>query len=140
MTDETDLIRETFQQYVQAFQPLKPANVLPFFHFPAMLISPGKVAVLKNRIIACLGFRKVMNDLRQRCFSGSKAEPLNVQQLSNNVAIVTGVVKRYKQCKNDSKETFLECFNLNYTMHKKNGHWKIIVGVLTETTCPPIIR
>jgi ketosteroid isomerase-like protein len=137
MTDETALIQKTFEQYAEAFQPLEPAKVLPFFHFPAMLISPEKAAVIGNSIIGYFGFRKAMTELKRRCFTRSETELLDVQQLSDNLAIVTGLVIRYKQCKKEQQETVLECFNLTYTMRKVNGSWKIIVGALTETTCPP---
>lgn len=52
-------------------------------------------------------------------------------------AIVTERVVRFKQFKREPDETILECFNLNYTMRKVNGHWKIIVGVLTEAASAP---
>lgn len=136
MTDEETLILKTFQQYAEAFQALEPAKILPFYHFPAMLISPEKVAVIGNPIIGYFGFKKVMQELKQRCFIESEAKFLNVQQLSDNLAIVTGVVIRYKQCKGEHQKTLLECFNLNYTMRKMNNSWKIITGTLTETTCP----
>jgi ketosteroid isomerase-like protein len=140
MIDETNQIRETFEQYAEAFQSLKPAKVLPFFHFPAMLISPEKSAVLGNPIIGYFGFQKAMKDLKRRCFTRSYTESLQVQQLSDDLAIVTGIVIRYKQCKNDSEETLLECFNLNYTMRQVDDRWKIIVGVLTTTTCPAALN
>ena len=138
MTDETALIQQVFQQYADAFQGLKPAKVLPFFHFPAMLISPEKAAVIGNPILGYFGFKKAMKGLKRRGFTRSEAESLSVQQLSDNMAIVTGLVVRYKKCKGDRKETFLECFNLTYTMRKVNSSWKIVVGVLTETTYPPV--
>ena len=103
-----------------------------------MLISPEKAAVIGNPVIGFFGFKKVMNDLKRRCFTRSEARS-HVQQLSDNLAIVTGLVIRYKKCEKDHSETVLECFNLNYTMRKVNGDWKIIVGALTETTCPPVL-
>jgi hypothetical protein len=136
MTNEEALIKKTFEQYADAFQALKPKKVIPFIHFPAMLISPEKVGVLGNPAIGYFVFRKVMKDLKLRCFRGSTTESLNVQQLSDNLAIVTGLVIRYKQCNDNEPKTVLECFNLNYTMRKVNGAWKIIVGVLTETVHP----
>lgn len=63
--------------------------------------------------------------------------PVNVQQLSDMMAIVTGRVIRFKHCKREPDETILECLNLNYTMRKVNGRWKIIVGVPTEAACSP---
>ena len=136
MTDEKDLIEKAFQQYADAFQALDPAKVLPFFHFPAMLISPEKAAVIGNPIVGYFGFSKVMKDLKRRCFTQSYTKSLEVQQLSDNLAIVTGRVIRLKKCKEEHQETFLECFKLNYTMRKVDGIWKIIVGALTETSCP----
>lgn len=139
MTDEEALIQNVFQEYADAFQALEPAKILPFYHFPAMLISPEKAAVIGNPVIGFFGFKKVMKDLKRRCFTRSEAESLNVQQLSDNLAIVTGLVIRYKKCNEDYQETVLECFNLNYTMRKVDGNWKIIVGALTETTCPAVL-
>jgi hypothetical protein len=136
MTDEEALIKTTFEQYADAFQALKPKEVIPFLHFPAMLISPEKVAVLGNPAIGYLVFRKVMKDLKLRCFQSSITKSLNVQQLSDNLAIVTGLVIRYKQCKDNEPKTVLECFDLNYTMRKVSGDWRIIVGALTETVHP----
>lgn len=134
MTNEEALIQKTFQEYAEAFQALKPAKILPFYHFPAMLISPEKSIVIGNPIIGYFGFKKVMKELKQRCFTGSTAESLKVQQLSHKLAIVTGVVIRYKQCPQEREKSVLECFSLTYTMCKVNGHWKIIVGVLAEAT------
>ncbi|NJO41400.1 MAG: nuclear transport factor 2 family protein [Cyanobacteria bacterium CRU_2_1] len=138
MSDEEDLVLKIFQEYAIAFQALNPAKILPFYHFPAMLISPEKVAVIGNPIIGYFGFKKVMKELKQRCFSRSETKSLKVQQLSENLAIVTGLVIRYKKCPKEEQETVLECFNLTYTMRKVNGSWKIIVGALTETACPSV--
>ncbi|WOD37471.1 hypothetical protein [Nodosilinea sp. E11] len=136
MTDEEALIKKTFEQYADSFQTLKPATVIPFIHFPAMLISPEKVAVLGNPVVGHFVFRKVMKDLKLRCFRNSITKSLKVQQLSDNLAVVTGLVIRYKQCKSSEPKTVLECFDLNYTMRKVDGRWKIIVGALTETMHP----
>jgi hypothetical protein len=133
MMDESTLIQKTFEEYAEAFQALEPKQILPFFHYPVMLIAPDKVAVVRNPIMGYFGFKKVMKELKQRCFTRSYAESLQVQQLSENLAIVTGVVIRLKQC-NGQQEMVLECFDLNYTLRKVKGHWKITVGVLTETT------
>lgn len=136
MTDEESLIKKTFEQYADAFQALKPTKVIPFIHFPAMLISPEKAAVLGNPAIGYFVFKKVMKDLKLRCFQSSTTKSLSVQQLSDNLAIVTGLVIRYKQCKDNEPKTVLECFNLNYTMRKVKDDWKIIVGMLTNTGEP----
>lgn len=125
MKDETNPIQETFEQYVQAFQPLRPLDVLPFYHYPALLITPEKAAVISNRIIGFCGFRKAMAELKRRGFSRSYTESLQVKQLSDMLAIVTGVVIRLK-----TDDTELERFGLAYTLRKIGDRWKIIVGAL----------
>jgi hypothetical protein len=77
-----------------------------------------------------------MKDLKLRCFQSSITKSLKVKQFSDNLAIVTGLVIRYKQCKDNEPKTVLEYFDLNYTMRKVKDDWKIVVGVLTESVRP----
>lgn len=70
-----------------------------------------------------------MTKLKWRGYNHSETESLEVRQLRDDLAIVTGTVIRYK--KDDSE---LERFDLNYTMRKVNHDWKIIIGVLLAIT------
>lgn len=39
MKDEASKVLETFKQYGEAFSMLKPRELLPFYHYPSLLIS-----------------------------------------------------------------------------------------------------
>jgi hypothetical protein len=123
------LILKTFQDYAQAFETLVPSVVLPFYQYPAILITEQKSVKIANKIIGCVAFKIVMIRLKWRGYDHSKTESLQVRQLRDDLAIVTGTVIRYK--KDDSE---LERFDLNYTMRKVNNSWKIIVGTLLAIT------
>ncbi|QZZ20961.1 hypothetical protein J5X98_00115 [Leptothermofonsia sichuanensis E412] len=123
------LILKTFLDYARAFETLVPSAVLPFYHYPAILISEQKPAKITNKIIGCVVFKIAMTKLKWRGYDHSETESLEVRQLRDDLAIVTGTVIRYK--KDDSE---LERFDLNYTMRKVNHDWKIIIGVLLAIT------
>jgi hypothetical protein len=123
------LILKTFQDYAQAFETLDPSVVLPFYQYPAILITEQKTVKITNKIMGCVAFKIVMIGLKWRGYDHGKTESLHVRQLRDDLAIVTGTVIRYK--KDDSE---LERFDLNYTMRKVNNDWKIIVGTLLVIT------
>jgi len=119
------LILSTFQNYAQAFETLKPSAVLPFYHYPAILISEQKPVKITNAIVGWVTFKIAMLLLKWRGYHYGKTESLEVRQLRDDLAIVTGTVIRYKK---DGGE--LERFDLNYTLRKINQSWKIVVGAL----------
>lgn len=119
------LILKTFQDYAQAFETLDPSFVLPFYQYPAVLITEQKPVKITNKITGWAAFKIAMMGLKRRGYAHSKTESLEARQLRDDLAIVTGTVIRYK--KDDSE---LERFDLNYTMRKVNNRWKIIVGTL----------
>jgi hypothetical protein len=123
------LILKTFLDYAEAFERLDPSVILPFFQYPAILITEQKPAKITNKITGWAGFKIAMIKLKCRGYDHSKTESLEVRQLRDDLAIVTGTVIRYK--KDDSE---LERFDLNYTMRKVNEDWKIIVGALLAIT------
>jgi ketosteroid isomerase-like protein len=119
------LILKTFEDYAQAFETLDPSVVLPFYQYPAILISEQKPVKIPNKIMGWAAFKIAMMGLKRRDYHHSKTESLQVRQLRADLAIITGTVIRYK--KDDSE---LERFDLNYTLRKVNHRWKIIVGTL----------
>ncbi len=123
------LILKTFQDYAQAFEVLDPSLVLPFYQYPAILISEQKPVKITNSIFGWAAFKIVMMGLKRRGYDHSKTESLEVRQLRDDLAIVTGTVIRYK--KDDAE---LERFDLNYTMREVNDGWKILVGALLPIT------
>ncbi len=124
-TGTDPLILKTFQDYAQAFETLDPSLVLPFFQYPAILISEQKPVKITNKITGWTGFKIAMMGLKRRGYHHGKTESLEVRQLRDDLAIITGTVIR---CRKDDSE--LERFDLNYTMRKVDNRWKIIVGTL----------
>ena len=129
MKDETSEVLETFNQYGEAFSMLKPRALLPFYHYPSMLISHDKSVVIKNGFEAWLVFTKLMADLKKQNFARSEIHEENtkVKLLSDNLATITGTATRYRK-----DGTILESFDFTYTMRKVSDSWKIIVGIIHD--------
>ncbi|UBF26687.1 hypothetical protein K9N68_01390 [Kovacikia minuta CCNUW1] len=123
------LILKTFLDYAEAFERLDPSVILPFYQYPAILITEQKPVKITNKMIGWVGFKIAMIQLKWRGYHHGKTESLEVRQLRDDLAIVTGTVIRYK--KDDSE---LERFDLNYTLGKVNHDWKIIIGALLAIT------
>jgi hypothetical protein len=129
MSDDTQIILKTFQDYGKKFEELRPSSVLPYFHYPSLLISPDNEAAITNWFTGFVTFAMVMSSLKQRGYSHGKMPSLSARRLSNNLAIVSGNVIRYKQ-----DHTELERFGLTYTLRKVGEDWKIIIGALHDPT------
>ena len=121
------LILKTFEEYAEAFEDLNPSTVLPFYQYPAILITEQKPVTITNNIFGWAAFKFVMMGLKRRGYHHGKTESLEARQLRDDLAVITGTVIRYR--KDDSE---LERFDLNYTMRKVDDSWKIIVGTLLE--------
>lgn len=129
MAHNPQVILDRFHQYAETFESLKPSKVLPFFHYPAILITPDKIAAIKNQIEGFFTFKKVMSDLQRRGYHHAHTKSLSVRHLSNDLAIVSGIVIR---CRKDNTE--LERFGLTYTLRQVDGSWNIIVGALHDVS------
>ncbi|MEP0871682.1 hypothetical protein NDA01_17865 [Trichocoleus desertorum AS-A10] len=127
MIDDSNNILDTFNQYAKTFESLNPLSVLSFYHYPAILISPDKVVTVKNWIEGFVVFTAVMAELKFRGYAYSETESLSVDQLSDRLATVKGIVIRFKENKQE-----LERFGLAYTMRQEKDGWKIVVGALYE--------
>ena len=127
MIDDSNNILDTFNQYAKTFESLNPLSVLSFYHYPAILISPDKAVTVKNWLEGAVIFTAVMAELKFRGYASSKTESLRVEQLSDRLATVKGIVIRLKENGDE-----LERLGLAYTMQKGNEGWKIVVGALYE--------
>lgn len=128
MNDEPTVLK-TFRDYTEAFRKLDPNALLPFYHYPALIIDKDKEPkVLTNRIIGWIGFYGAMRDLRKQGFGYSELHELSGKQLSENVVIVSGTATRHR---NDNTE--LEKIGFTYTLQKTPKGWKIIVGIIHNT-------
>lgn len=129
MKNEPSEVLKTFNQYGEAFSMLKPRALLPFYHYPSMLISHDKSVVIKNGFEAWLVFTKLMADLKKQNFARSEIHEENtkVKFLSDNLATIPGTATRYRK-----DGTILESFDFTYTMRKVSDSWKIIVGIIHD--------
>lgn len=131
MIDDSNNILDTFIQYAKTFESLNPLSVLSFYHYPAILISPDKVVTVKNWLEGTVIFTAVMADLKLRGYAYSETESLSVDQLSDRLATVKGIVIRFKENRQE-----LERFGLAYTMRQEKEGWKIVVGALYQLEPP----
>lgn len=120
-------IAQTFTNYVQAFQTLKPQAVLSYCDAPCVFISPQGVAVMTNstEIEALVG--RMMAGLKARGYGWSELTDLQVSQMSETIAFVSVSRVRYKSSKQE-----LERLGETYTLRKSNGDWKIVVATIHD--------
>lgn len=131
-TNETETIRKTFLEYGETFKTLNPLKVLAYYHFPAILIENGsKPRTLPlwpfGWLVGLVLFSILMLELRYKQFQRSDITQLSIQQLSDDLALVSGRSTRFKR---DNSE--LERFGFTYTMRKTPQGWKIIVGTIHD--------
>jgi len=122
---------EAFRQYAAVFEKLDPSAVVPYFHQPAMLISPqGKVSLpTATDVEQFLG--RVMADLRAQAYAKSEFSGLTEHRLSPDLAIVSGVGIWRKATGEE-----LRRFGLTYTLCRTPPSWQIVLAVIhdPETT------
>lgn len=124
MRDEQEVL-ETFKNYGAAFELLKPKELLPYYHYPCILISQDKSAALRNQLEAWFALKKVIGDLKRENYEKSCMRDLRVKLQSNNLATITGTAERLRK----DGSVILE-FGFTYTLRKVGDHWKIIVGII----------
>lgn len=129
MTDDTKAVFKTFTDYAQAFNTLNPDLVAPFIHLPALLITLDAVIPISNDAEVKGTFSQFFEQLKQGDFKESKVHGLQINQVSQNQAIVSGTATRYK-----TNGSVLEHFGFTYTLRKVDKDWKIVAGVLHKPT------
>lgn len=127
MQDNTKAVLQAFGAYAAAFETLLPENVTPFFHPNATLMTAEVVAFMSNEADVKGVFQNLFYELKGKAFDHSKMNSIQVRQLSENQAIVSGSATRY----NNEGKAF-ESFGLTYTLRHEGVSWKIIFGVLHE--------
>jgi ketosteroid isomerase-like protein len=116
-----------FTDYAKAFETLDPQAVIPHYHEPCMFISPQGVAVMANQAQIVTFFAQVMEGLRVRGYGSSTFLNLQGKQLSDILAVVSGVGVWLKT---DGDE--LQRFGLTYTLRNVDGKWRIIVATVHD--------
>lgn len=130
MQDEQEVLK-TFKDYGEKFESLKPGEVIPFYHYPSILIGNDKAVALKNKLEAWFVLTKVMGNLKQDNYHHSELRDLKVKLLSKNLATITGKAKRVRK-----DGTIILDFGLTYTLRKVSKEWKIIAGIIHEALPP----
>ena len=123
MAGDEKVIAQTFTDYVQAFQTLKPQAVLSYCDAPCVFISAQGVVVMTNptEIEALVG--RMMASLKARGYGSSELTGLQVSPMSETIAFVSVSRIRYKTDKQE-----LERLGETYTLRKNHGEWKIVVA------------
>ena len=118
---------QTFRDYVQAFQSLRPSAVVGYFHLPFVLIADGGVRAVteSGALEALLG--QVMDGLKARGFARSEITEMRAHRLSEKLAVVSVRRIRYKI---DGGE--LERLGETYTFRQVDNLWKIAAAIVHE--------
>jgi len=113
--------------YYCAFSTLDVQAVLPYFHEPALLVSPHAVFAAPTGAELATALAPVIESLRAREFGRSELNLRDVQVLSATTTLVRGVALRYKL---DGRE--LERSGVTYILQKAETAWKIAVLILHD--------
>ena len=125
MAQNETVIAQTFTNYAQAFQTLKPQAPLPFCHVPCMFIAPQAVLVMATSADVEAFFTRVMEGLKARSYAHSELTDLRLKQMSQDTALVSVSRVRYKT---DGQE--LERVGETYTLRHTDEGWKIAVAMI----------
>lgn len=126
MIHDQDRIEQVFRAYSDSFKLMKASLLVPFYSYPALLVDrDGRPKVLANRVMALFGLWLAVHKLRLAGYVESRLTRLEIQQLSDKLAVVSGAAQRLRQ----GGEVF-DQFNFQYTMRQLNGDWKIVAGFL----------
>ena len=127
MSSPDDAALGVLANYYTAFSTLEVQAVWPYFHEPALLISPQGVFAVPGFEALATAFTPMMEGLRGREFGRSEFSLGYSQSLSASATLVSGVAIRYKR---DGEE--LERAGVTYVLHKAEAGWKIAVIVLHD--------
>lgn len=88
MSEQDDLVPETFRRYVRAFETLQPEAVLPYHHEASLFVSPEVVMALRSGADVAGFFPRVMAALRADGYAGSWFPEPAVVALSDTLKMV----------------------------------------------------
>ena len=127
MAQNETVIAQTFTDYVQAFQTLKPRAALPFCHVPCMFVAPQGVLVMATAADVEVFFTRVMEGLKARGYARSELTDLQLKQMSQDCAFVSVGRVRYQT---DGQE--LERLGETYALRNTSEGWKIAVAMIHD--------
>ena len=124
--DQAGVVR-VLHEYYSAFSTLNVEAVLPFFHEPALLISPQGIFAATTHTLPAAALSPTMEGFRARGFGRTELSVRNLKLLSSTASLVEGVARRYKL---DGQE--LDQAGVTYVLHKADSGWKIAVIVIYD--------
>lgn len=127
MARDEEAIVETFRNYVQTFQSLEASAVVPYCQLPCLFISNQGVRVIANTGELQAFIAGLMESLKARGFSRSELADMRVNQMSENIALVSVRRIRYKT---DGSE--LERLGETYTFRKIDNDWKVLAAMVHD--------
>jgi len=116
---------QTFRNYVQAFQSLRPSAVIYYFHLPFALIADSGVRAFTESGALETFFGGLMDGLKARGFARSEITEMRAHRLSERLAVVSVRRIRYKT---DGGE--LERLGETYTFRRIDNQWKIAAAIV----------
>ena len=127
MARDDEAIVQAFRNYVQAFQSLEARAPVPYCQLPCLFISDQGVRVMANAGELQAFIAGLMDSLKARGFSRSEVADMRVNQMSENIALVSVRRIRYKT---DGSE--LERLGETYTFRKIDNDWKVLAAMVHD--------
>lgn len=124
MARDEKTVAQIFQNYVDSFQTLRPLNVTPYCDVPCLFISAQGVYSMGDAKALAVVIGRLMESLKSRGFLRSELTDVHVNQMSDNIAVVSARRIRYRQNGHE-----LERMGETYTFRKVDGDWKIVTAV-----------
>jgi hypothetical protein len=116
----------TFRQYTDAFRTLDPDAVAPFFHLPAVMLTPrGDFAFHSAEDVAKL-YAHVMVELREQRYRATVFDKLDEIAIGEGLSAVHGIGR----WENDEGATFSR-FEAGYVLRLgERDAWKIALATI----------
>jgi len=127
MTNELELIENTYRAYFTVFQMGNPRAITPYYHIPSVFISPAGTFMLGKLQDAEQFFDRLLFGMRSRGYSRSVLTQVKVKQIADDIALVNSRADCYK-----SDGNVLEQLTALYTMRKIEGTWRIAVCTMFD--------
>ena len=120
-------IVEFFKSYMLDINERGLQAITDYFNAPSFVISQDGVSSLASNKEVAAFFQPQFDAMESQGFTRAEATEMNVKVLSDNAAIASNVVVRYKQDGSELNRTAI-----TYTLHKNSHGWKIAVLMLHD--------
>jgi ketosteroid isomerase-like protein len=124
---DREVIARVFNEYVQAFQSLKPSAAASYCQAPCMFIAPQGVRLMATSSEIESFFQGIMSALKARDYLRSAITDLRVNPMSEESAVVSVGRVRYRT---DGRE--LERLGETYILRSPDGDWKIVAALVHD--------